>query len=162
MNGALSYPDALLRRAFAETSTIAVVGASSNPARASNYVMAFLQTRGWRTIPVNPNEIGRMINGERVYAALAEIPFPVQMVDVFRNSAAAGGVVDEAIAMKAQLGIRFVWMQLGVGDEAAARRGEKAGITVIMNRCPKIEIPRLFGAADRSAIVPSRDPVDQS
>lgn len=162
MNGALSYPDALLRRAFAEASTIAVVGASSNPARASNYVMAFLQTRGWRTIPVNPNEIGRMINGERVYAALAEIPFPVQMVDVFRNSAAAGGVVDEAIAMKAQLGIRFVWMQLGVGDEAAARRGEKAGITVIMNRCPKIEIPRLFGAADRSAIVPSRDPVDQS
>ncbi len=123
-----SYPDALLRRAFAETSTIAVVGASSNPARASNYVMAFLQTRGWRAIPVNPNEVGQMINGERVYAALADIPFPVQMVDVFRNSSAAGGVVDEAIALKARLGIRFVWMQLGVVDDAAARRGEKAGI----------------------------------
>lgn len=162
MNGAPSYPDALLRRAFAETSTIAVVGASSNPARASNYVMAFLQTRGWRAIPVNPNEVGQMINGERVYAALADIPFPVQMVDVFRNSSAAGGVVDEAIALKARLGIRFVWMQLGVVDDAAARRGEKAGISVIMNRCPKIEIPRLFGNVDRSAIVPHRDAIDQS
>jgi predicted CoA-binding protein len=162
MSGATFYPDALLRRAFAETSTIAVVGASSNPARASNYVMAFLQTRGWRAIPVNPNEVGQMINGERVYAALADIPFPAQMVDVFRNSAAAGGVVDEAIALKERLGIRFVWMQLGVRDEAAARRGDKAGVTVIMNRCPKIEIPRLFGNADRSTILPSRESLDQS
>ena len=162
MSGALSYPDALLRRAFAETSTIAVVGASSNPARASNYVMAFLQARGWRAIPVNPNEVGGTLNGERVYSTLADIPFPVQLVDVFRNSTKAGGVVDEAIALKARLGIRFVWMQLGVRDDLAARRGEKAGLTVIMNCCPKIEIPRLFGTADRLAIVPGRESLDQS
>jgi len=153
MTGALSYPDDLLRRVFAETTTAAVVGASSNPARASNYVMAFLQTRGWRAIPVNPNEVGRTINGERVYASLADIPFPVQLIDVFRNNAAAGGVVDEAIALKARLDIRFIWMQLGLRDDAAARRGEAAGLTVIMNRCPKIEIPRLFGNADRLTLL---------
>ena len=153
MTGALSYPDELLRRVFAETTTAAVVGASSNPARASNYVMAFLQTRGWRAIPVNPNEVGRMINGERVYASLADIPFPVQLIDIFRNSAAVGGVVDEAIALKTRLDIRFIWMQLGLRDDAAARRGEAAGLIVIMNRCPKIEIPRLFGNADRLAFL---------
>ena len=153
MTGALFYPDELLRRVFAETTTAAVVGASSNPARASNYVMAFLQTRGWRAIPVNPNEVGRMINGERVYASLADIPFPVQFIDIFRNSAATGGVVDEAIALKTRLDIRFVWMQLGLRDDAAARRGEAAGLIVIMNRCPKIEIPRLFGNADRLAFL---------
>ena len=153
MTGALVYPDELLRRVFAETTTAAVVGASSNPARASNYVMAFLQTRGWRAIPVNPNEVGRTINGERVYACLADIPFAVQLIDIFRNNAAAGGVVDEAIALKTRLDIRFIWMQLGLRDDAAARRGEAAGLTVIMNRCPKIEIPRLFGNADRLALL---------
>ncbi|HYN39906.1 MAG TPA: CoA-binding protein [Rhodospirillales bacterium] len=152
MTGAPADPDALLRRAFAESTTIAIVGASSNPARASHYVMAFLQARGWRAIPVNPNEVGRTINGERVYGALADVPVPVQFVDVFRNSAAAGGVVDDAIALQRKLGIRFVWMQLGVRDDAAARRGEAAGLAVIMNRCPKIEVPRLFGAADRETI----------
>ena len=152
MNGALCYPDDLLRRALVETTTIAIVGASSSPARASNYVMAFLQSRGWRTIPVNPNEIGRTINGEQVYATLQEIPIPVEMIDVFRNSSAAGASIDEAISLRQRLGIRFVWMQLGVRDDAAARRGETAGLVVIMNRCPKIEIPRLFGVADRSAI----------
>lgn len=162
MSATLQYPDALLRRAFAETTTIAVIGASSNPARASNYVMAFLQARGWRTIPVNPNETGGIIHGERVYDSLADIPVPVQLVDVFRNSAAAGGVVDEVIAFQSRLGVRFVWMQLGVRDDAAAQRGEAAGLTVIMNRCPKIEIPRLFGAADRVAIAADREAVDQS
>jgi predicted CoA-binding protein len=156
MSGALVYPDELVRRAFAETSTIAVVGASSNPARASHYVMAFLQARGWRTIPINPNEVGQTINGERVYGELGEIPVPVQLIDVFRNSAAAGAVVDEAIALKKRLGIRFVWMQLGVRDDTAAKRGEIAGLAVIMNRCPKIEIPRLFGSADREGILQAK------
>jgi predicted CoA-binding protein len=154
MTGALVYPDELLRRVFAETTTAAIVGASPSPARASNYVMAFLQTRGWRTIPVNPNEVGGTINGERVYGSLADIPFPVQLVDIFRNNAAVSGVVDEAIALKNRLGIRFIWMQLALRDDAAARRGEAAGLTVIMNRCPKIEIPRLFGAADRMMLLP--------
>lgn len=152
MSGPLHYPDELLRRVLAETATIAIVGASSNPARASNYVMAFLQARGWRTVPVNPNETGQTINGERVYPTLGDIPIPVDMIDVFRRSSAAGASVDEAIATRQQLGVRFVWMQLGVRDDAAAQRGEAAGLVVVMDRCPKIEIPRLFGAADRAAI----------
>lgn len=148
MSKRLVYRDDLLRRVFQETSTIAVVGASANSARASNYVMAFLQARGWRAIPVNPNELGQTINGERVYGSLDELPVPVQMVDIFRRSTAAGRCVDEAIALRQRLGIRFLWMQLGVRDDAAAARAEAAGLVVIMDRCPKIEVPRLFGAAD--------------
>lgn len=148
MSDRLVYRDDVLRRIFQETSTIAVVGASSDPARASNYVMAFLQARGWRAVPVNPNELGQTINGERVYGALDEVPVPVQMVDIFRRSTAAGRCVDEAIALRQRLGIRFVWMQLGVRDDAAAARAEAAGLVVVMDRCPKIEVPRLFGAAD--------------
>ncbi len=143
MSDRLVYRDDLLRRIFEETSTIAIVGASPDPARASNYVMAFLQARGWRTIPVNPNELGQMINGERVYGSLDEVPVPVQMVDIFRRSTAAGRCVDEAIALRQRLGIRFVWMQLGVRDDAAAARAEAAGLVVVMDRCPKIELPRL-------------------
>ena len=149
MSDHVVYPDDLLRRVFQETSAIAIVGASSNPARASNYVMAFLQARGWRAIPVNPNELGQTINGERVYGALDEVPVPVQMVDIFRRSTAAGRCVDEAIALRQRLGLRFVWMQLGVRDDAAAARAEAAGLVVVMDRCPKIEVPRLFGSGGR-------------
>jgi len=101
--------------------------------------MAYLQQRGYRTIPVNPFAAGGTINGERCYAALAEVPEPVDMVDVFRRSEFAGGVVDEAITV----GAKVVWMQLEVRDEAAAARAEMAGLKVVMNRCPAIEIPRL-------------------
>ena len=152
MSGRLVYDDATLRGILAETRTIAVVGASPKPMRASNFVMAFLQGRGYRTLPVNPGHVGRKINGEDVFARLADVPGPVELIDVFRNSAAAGGVVDEAIALKDRLGIRAIWMQLGVRDDAAAERAAVAGLTVIMDRCPKIEYPRLFGAADRSRI----------
>ena len=114
--------------------------------------MAYLQSRGYRTIPVNPYAAGRNINGESVYARLADVPAPVDLVDVFRNSAAASGAVDEAIAEKDRLGIKFIWMQLGVRNAAAASRAEAAGILVVMDRCPKIEYPRLFGAAHRSTI----------
>ena len=131
--------DAEIRRILTETRTIALVGASPKPDRDSHEVMAFLQSRGYRVIPVNPAVAGQTILGERVRASLAEIEEPIDLVDVFRNSEAAGAVADEAIAVKA----RAVWMQLGVINEAGAARARKAGLAVVMDRCPKIEIPRL-------------------
>jgi predicted CoA-binding protein len=134
-----SYPDDYLRGILESVRSIAVVGASPRRERPSHRVMAYLQRRGYRTIPVNPNAAGDTINGERCYASLAEVPEPIDMVDVFRRKEAAGGVVDEAIA----IGAKVVWMQLGVRDDAAAARAEDAGLEVVMNRCPAIEIPRL-------------------
>ena len=131
--------DAEIRRIFGETRTIALVGASPKPERDSHEIMAFLQGHGYRVIPVNPVCAGETILGERVRASLSEIDEPIDLVDVFRNSEAAGPVTDEAIAAKA----RTVWMQLGVVNEAAAERARKAGLTVVMDRCPKIEISRL-------------------
>ena len=151
MPDAREYPDALLKRILGSVKTIAMVGASANPSRPSNGVMGFLQSRGYRVIPVNPNLTGTVLHGERVYAALSDIAEPIDMVDVFRNSKAAGGVADQAIAV----GAKIVWMQLGVCDDAAAARAEKAGLTVIMNRFPAIEIPRLFGDGPISPARPS-------
>jgi predicted CoA-binding protein len=143
-----SYLDIYLRDILAGVRTIAVVGASPRRERPSHGVMAYLQRRGYRTIPVNPNAVGGIINGERCYASLAEVPDPIDMVDVFRRSEAAAGVVDEAIAV----GAKVIWMQLGVRDDAAAARAEVAGFKVVMNRCPAIEIPRLglFGLSGRA------------
>ena len=134
-----TYADSFLRDILISARTIAVVGASPRRERPSHRVMAYLQRRGYRAIPVNPNAAGTKINAETCYARLADIPEPVDMVDVFRKSQAAGRIVDEAIAF----GARVVWLQLGVRDEAAAGRAEAHGLKVVMNRCPAIEIPRL-------------------
>ena len=134
-----TYSDAYLRDILTSVRTIAVVGASPRHERPSHGVMAYLQRRGYRTIPVNPNAVGTTINGETVYARLADVPEPIDMVDVFRRSEMAGGVVDDAIAA----GAKVIWMQLGVSDDDAAARAEAQGLKVVMNRCPAIEIPRL-------------------
>ena len=134
-----TYADDYLCDILESVRTIAVVGASPRPERPSHRVMAYLQRRGYRTVPVNPTAAGDTINGERCYASLAEVPEPIDMVDVFRRPEAAGAAVDDAIAV----GAKMVWMQLGVRDDAAAARAEAAGLKVVMNRCPAIEIPRL-------------------
>jgi predicted CoA-binding protein len=134
-----SYLDIYLRAILEGVKTIAVVGASPRRERPSHRVMAYLQRRGYRTIPVNPNAAGERIHGEQVYRKLSDISEPIDMVDIFRRTEAAGIAVDEAIAV----GAKVVWMQLGVRDDAAAARAETAGLKVVMNRCPAIEIPRL-------------------
>ena len=131
--------DRLIRRVLTRARTIAMVGASPRPERDSHEVMHYLQRRGYRVIPVNPSCAGERILGETVYASLDEVPEPIDLVDVFRNSDAAGEAVDQAIAV----GAGAVWLQLGVIDEPAAERARSAGLEVVMDRCPAIEIPRL-------------------
>ena len=118
--------------------TIAMVGASDRPDRASHGVTKFLQSRGYRVFPVNPQITGEHVHGEFVWRELAQIGEPIDIVDIFRRPQAAGEAVDEAIAV----GAKAVWMQLGVIDHPAARRARAAGLDVVMDRCPKIEIPR--------------------
>lgn len=134
--------DATIRDILTTTRTIAVVGWSPKPERASHGVAAFLARRGYRVIPVNPGQAGQEALGTTVRASLAEVAAkdgPVDMVEIFRRSEEAGAVVDEAIA----IGAKTVWMQLGVIDEAAAARARAAGLRAVMDRCPAIEIPRL-------------------
>jgi uncharacterized protein len=130
--------DSDIRDILSRVKTIAVVGWSPKPDRPSHRVAAFLKRRGYRVIPVNPGQAGQEALGETVVATLAEAG-PVDMVDIFRRSEEAGAVADDAV----RLGAKVVWMQLGVVDEAAAARARAAGVDVVMDRCPAIEIPRL-------------------
>lgn len=122
-----------------ETRTIAMIGASDRPERASYGVMKALQDHGYRVFPVNPAITGEHVHGEYVWRELSQIGEPIDLVDIFRNSEAAGEAVDAAIAA----GAKAVWMQLGVVNETAATRAEAAGLKVVMDRCPKIEMARL-------------------
>jgi predicted CoA-binding protein len=140
-----AYSDDLLGDILRNVRTIAMVGASPKWVRPSYFAMKYLQEKGYRVIPVNPAAAGQTILGETCYATLAEVPGPIDLVDIFRNSAAAGPITEEAIALAAEKKIKVIWMQLGVRNDEAAAKAEAAGLTVIMNRCPKIEWGRLHG-----------------
>ena len=148
----LYYSDAALADILNSVDVIAMVGASPDWVRPSHFAMKYLQTKGYRVIPVNPRAGVAEFLGETVYSDLASIPHQFQMVDIFRNSAAAGPIVDEAIRVTREKGIRVIWMQLGVRNDEAAARAEKAGLRVVMNRCPKIEYGRLFGELSWSGV----------
>ena len=148
----LSYTDAYLADILGSVATIAMVGASPDWVRPSYFAMKYLQSKGFRVIPVNPRAAGSQILNETTYADLASVPHKFQMVDIFRNSEAAGPIVDEAIAIAKDKDIGVIWMQLGVRNDEAAARAEKAGLKVVMNRCPKIEYGRLFGELSWSGV----------
>ena len=128
-----------IRDLLSERRRIAVVGASPNPARPSNGVLAFLVAQGHDVIAINPGHAGSTIHGAPVVASLANVEPPAEIVDIFRKSEDAGAAVDEAIVH----GAKAVWLQIGVIDDAAAKRADAAGLIVVMDRCPKIEAPRL-------------------
>lgn len=137
------YETEYLKGVLQSAKVIALVGASPDPSRPSNSVMRFLQGRGYKVIPVNPGQARKEINGETVYAKLADIPVAIDMVDVFRASDYLGKVVDEVLDLETRP--KAIWAQLGVRDDEAAARAEAAGLNVVMNRCPAIELPRLLG-----------------
>ena len=155
------YPNAHLRALLRETRSIALVGASANPARPSYIVFKYLAERGYAVTPVNPGLTGQSLLGRPVIARLADLPGPVDMVEIFRNSQAAGPLVDEALALPTLP--KVIWMQLGVRNDEAAARAEAKGVTVVMNRCPKIEYGRLSGEIGwtgvNSRIISAKKPV---
>ncbi|MFN8924478.1 MAG: CoA-binding protein [Rhodospirillales bacterium] len=155
-----TYTDDSLRDVLTSVRSLAVVGLSPNWNRPSYFVAKYLQGKGYRIMPVNPGAAGQTILGAPCVASLADLAEVPDMVDVFRNSEAAGPIADEAI----RIGAKVVWMQIGVRNDAAAARAEAAGLRVIMNRCPKIEYSRLFGelgwqGIDTGIITTKRRPV---
>jgi predicted CoA-binding protein len=139
------YSDELIKSILRSTKTIAMVGASGNSVRPSYFAMKYLLDKGFIVHPINPGLEGKEILGQKVYASLKDVPAPVDMVDIFRNSDAALDVVDEALVEKDRLGLKVIWMQLGVINEDAAAKAREAGLTVVMDRCPKIEYGRMSG-----------------
>ena len=140
-----AYPDDLIKSILRSTKVIAMVGASANELRPSYFALTYLLAKGYIIHPVNPGSAGRKIAGQTVYASLKDVPAPVDIVDIFRGVDAVPGIVDEALAEKDRLGIKTIWMQLGIIHDAAAAKAETAGLTVIMDRCPKIEYGRFSG-----------------
>jgi len=139
------YPDSLIKSILRSVETIAMVGASGNDIRPSYFAMMYLLNKGYKIVPVNPAMAGKEILGQKVYASLKEVPAPVDMVDIFREAKFAPDIARETVAEKDRLGIKVLWMQLGVISEEAESIGKDAGLTVVMNRCPKIEHGRFSG-----------------
>jgi predicted CoA-binding protein len=139
------YPDALIKSILRSVKTIAMVGASANDIRPSYFAMMYLLNKGYKVIPVNPGAVGKEILGQKVYASLKDVPAPIDMVDIFRESTYATEIARETVAEKDRLGVKVLWMQLGVISPEAEKIGRDAGLTVVMNRCPKIEHGRFSG-----------------
>jgi uncharacterized protein len=139
------YSDDYIAGILRAARVFAFVGASANSSRPSYFAMKYLLGKGYVVHPINPGFAGQQLLGQTVYATLADVPAPVDVIDIFRNSEAALEVTREAIRLKDKLGLKVVWMQLGVKNDAAAEEAEAAGLQVVMNRCPKIEYGRLSG-----------------
>jgi uncharacterized protein len=141
-----SPSDTQLRKILTQTKIVACVGVSMNPIRPSYFVARYLNLRGFRLIPVNPGQAGKTLFGETIYANIRDIPrdIPIDMVDIFRRSEHVPPIVEEAIAHLSPH-LATIWMQIGVQNQQAAERAQATGLTVIQNRCPKIEYQRLFG-----------------
>ena len=156
-----TYDNAYISGILNDVRTIAIVGASANDVRPSYFVTKYLIDKGYDVHPVNPGQAGKEILGRRVYASLAEVPAAIDMVDIFRPSAAVPGVVDEALALDPLP--KVIWMQLTVRHDEAAAKAEAAGIKVVMNRCPKIEYARLSGEIGwngvNSRVISSKKPI---
>jgi len=156
-----AYPDAYIRSILADVKTVALVGVTDSAVRASNIVARYLLGKGYRVYLINPKLVGGQLFGHPVFSRLADVPEPIDMVDIFRRPDAISGVVDEALALEPKP--KVIWLQLGLRDDAAAARAEAAGVRVVMNRCPKIEYGRLAGenqwAGINSRVVTTRKPV---
>ena len=139
------YPDSLIKSILRSVKTIAMVGASGNDIRPSYFAMMYLLNKGYNIIPVNPAMAGKEILGQKVYASVKDVPAPVDMVDIFRERKYAPDIAREVVAEKDRLGVKVLWMQLGVISQEAEKIGKDAGLTVVMNRCPKIEHGRFSG-----------------
>lgn len=148
------YSDDYIEGILAAARVFAFVGASANTSRPSYFAMKYLLGKGYTVHPVNPGQAGKEILGRRVYATLADVPGPVDVIDIFRNSKDALEVTRQAIAEKDRLGLKVVWMQLGVRNDVAAAEAEAAGLQVVMNRCPKIEYGRLSGEISWAGVNP--------
>lgn len=157
------YEDTYIADILGSVKSLALVGASANNNRPSYFVQKYLGGKGYDLYPVNPGLAGQEILGRKVYAELAEVPPPVDMVDIFRNSEAALDITREAIRLKDKLGLKVVWMQLSVRNDIAAAEAEAAELKVVMNRCPKIEYGRLSGeigwAGVNPGVISSRRPL---
>lgn len=139
------YPNSLIKSVLTTNRTIAMIGASANEQRPSYFVLRYMLDHGYQVHPINPGMAGKQICGRTVYAALKDVPGPIDMVDVFRAPDAVPGIVEDVLAEKDRLHIKTLWMQLGIVHEEAATKAEAAGLTVIMDRCPKIEYGRFSG-----------------
>ena len=156
-----SYPDSVIEYVLKSVKTIALVGFSANESRPSFFVTKYLIERGYTLYPINPGLAGQEFFGARVYGSLAEVPAPIDMIDIFRHSDAAEEITNEAIALSPLP--KVIWMQLGVRNDKAAEKAEAHGLTVIMNRCPKIEFGRFSGEIGwngvNTGLISSKKPV---